>query len=151
MTATARERRKKSIVNYIARGIRNNNPGNIRHDGVKWKGETAGTDNAFKTFQSMAWGVRAVFHLLNNYNTLYGCNTIEKMIRRWAPENENDTESYISSVSSRTGIHRANILITVKPDQMKPVVAAMIRVENGRDIPREDIDRGWELFEANRK
>lgn len=136
----------------MSRGLRNFNPGNIRHDGVRWKGETVGTDPAFKTFESMAWGGgRAMFHLLNNYDIIYGCNTIEKMIGRWAPDNENDTETYITAVSARSGIHRANILDTSRPDLMKPVVAAMIRVENGRDILGEDIDKGWELFTANRR
>ena len=84
-----------------ARGIRNNNPGNIRKDGSVWRGEVAGPDKNFKTFETMAWGIRAIYHLLNNYCLLYGCDTIEKMIRRWAPpEDGNDTESYISTVSN---------------------------------------------------
>ena len=53
-----------------ARGIRNNNPGNIRKDGSVWRGEVAGPDKSFKTFETMAWGIRAIYHLLNNYRLL---------------------------------------------------------------------------------
>ena len=45
-----------------ARGIRNNNPGNIRKDGSVWRGEVAGPDKSFKTFETMAWGIRAIYH-----------------------------------------------------------------------------------------
>ena len=37
-----------------ARGIRNNNPGNIRKDGSVWRGEVAAPEKSFKTFETMA-------------------------------------------------------------------------------------------------
>ncbi|MFQ8805872.1 MAG: hypothetical protein ACLR8Y_13240 [Alistipes indistinctus] len=39
----------------MIRGIRNNNPGNIRKDKSSWRGEVAGPDKSFKTFGTMAW------------------------------------------------------------------------------------------------
>jgi hypothetical protein len=79
----------------MPRGLRNNNPLNIRHSADRFRGEIAGTDKSFKTFSSLAYGYRAAFVILGTYLS-QGCNTIEKIISRWAPPAENDTESYIS-------------------------------------------------------
>ena len=130
----------------MTRGLRNNNPGNIRHDGVKWRGEIAGTDKSFKTFETMAWGVRAMFLLLNNYQIKYGIDTIESMIKRWAPENENNTETYIQTVSKISGINRSTLVTTTRKEQMLPIIEAMIMVENGKNIPYDIICEGWQLF-----
>lgn len=135
----------------MSRGIRNNNPGNIRHDGIRWKGEIIGTDTSFKTFESMAWGVRAIFHLIRNYRYLHGLDTIEKIIRRWAPENENNTEAYVDIVSQRSLIPKTSVVSATDRDTMIQIVAAMIFVENGKDIPLADINSGWELFIQNCK
>ena len=45
------------------RGIRNNNPLNIRRSpGQTWQGECpVQTDKAFVQFRSMKWGIRAAF------------------------------------------------------------------------------------------
>lgn len=73
----------------MTRGLRNNNPGNIRKDGTHWKGEVEPSrDAAFKQFESMAWGYRAMFKCLNTYSRKYGLDTIRKMISRWHPERE---------------------------------------------------------------
>ena len=74
----------------IPRGLRNNNPLNIRHNKDVFQGEVKGTDKAFKTFSTMPYGYRAAFVTLATYNSR-GWNTIEKIISRWAPPCENDT------------------------------------------------------------
>ena len=85
------------------RGIRNNNPLNIRK-GNTWKGEiTSQTDNAFEQYESMAYGIRAGFIILRNYITGHNgrtrrYNTVDKIIRRWAPPTENATQKYIDYV-----------------------------------------------------
>lgn len=44
------------------RGLRNNNPGNIRLSSTKYQGEVQPSqDTAFKQFESMAYGYRAIF------------------------------------------------------------------------------------------
>ena len=134
----------------MTRGLRNNNPGNIRHDEVKWKGEINGSDRSFKTFQSMEWGIRAIFHLLNNYRLLYGKDTIESLISRWAPSNENDTQAYIDTVSKLSGVPATAKITTTNKDVMIPIVSAMIRVENGsHSIPMSTLNAGWDLFLQN--
>ena len=53
----------------LPRGIRNNNPLNIRK-GNNWKGERPNqTDKEFEEFESMQMGLRAAFILLRNYMT----------------------------------------------------------------------------------
>lgn len=135
----------------MSRGLRNNNPGNIRLDGVHWKGETEpSTDGEFKQFTSMAWGYRAMFQMLNTYSTKHGLDTIRKMISRWAPPTENDTEAYIKAVSDRSGTPPDSRITTTNRDVMVPIVAAMSRVENGEDARMGDVEAGWTLFMQNR-
>ena len=46
----------------MSRGLSNCNPGNIRQSKVRYKGEVQPSrDPAFKQFESLAWGYRAVF------------------------------------------------------------------------------------------
>lgn len=105
----------------MTRGLKNNNPGNIRLDGVHWKGEVEPSqDRAFKQFETMPWGYRAMFHLLNNYSRLHGCDTIRRMITRWAPENENDTQAYIRAVSEWSGVPADSRITTTKPRRDGP-------------------------------
>ena len=81
----------------IPRGFRNNNPGNIRINRDLFQGEIRPSqDKSFKQFETMAYGYRAIFRILRNYYNNYKLETICKMIGRWAPENENDTDSFLS-------------------------------------------------------
>lgn len=78
-------------------GIINNNPLNIRYSpSTKWKGQ-AGANKGFCVFTDMIYGYRAAIVLLCNYQRK-GYDTIRKIITRWAPPSENNTEAYISAV-----------------------------------------------------
>lgn len=132
----------------MARGLNNNNPGNIRHDGVKWRGEVVlSRDKAFKQFENMAWGYRAMFHLINNYSRLHGCDTVRKIISRWAPPQDNNhTEAYIAAVCKDARVTPDGTITTTNRDVMVPIIAAMARVENGTPAVMADVNAGWELF-----
>ena len=78
----------------ITRELRNNNPLNIQHSADNFQGELKGTDKAFKPFISMPYGYRAAFITLATYNSR-GYNTIEKIVTRWAPPNENNTPAIL--------------------------------------------------------
>lgn len=130
-----------------SRGYRNNNPGNIRINEDKFQGEVIPSqDKEFKQFESMAYGYRAIFKILRNYQINYKLNTIRQMISRWAPENENDTANYISFVSERSGIPADDPIRTDNREMMIRMVAAMSRVENGIDADMSDVIAGWELL-----
>lgn len=130
-----------------SRGLRNLNPGNIRRSKVRYKGEKAeSTDPEFRQFESMAWGYRAMFVLLHTYSVRYGCDTVSKMISRYAPPSENDTQAYIRRVAIRTGIDADRRIETTDASVMPKVVAAMSEVENGVGADREEVMRGWRLY-----
>lgn len=133
----------------ISRGLRNNNPLNIEKTkgGNPWLGEIVpSADSRFAQFRSMAYGYRAAFKLLNNYQKSYGLDTIRKMISRWAPSNENHTDAYVETVSNRSGVPANSCITTTNRDVMVPIVAAMSYVENGVEARMADVEAGWELF-----
>ena len=132
------------------RGLRNLNPGNIRRSAVCYKGERRDTtDSAFKQFESLEMGYRAIFVLLHTYKLRGYGQTIAQMISRYAPASENDTEAYICRVTRATGIDKDALLDTHSAEQMIPIVCAISAVENGVTADLEAVQRGWELFRAD--
>ena len=131
----------------MSRGLRNCNPGNIRKSRSKFKGEVhPSRDSAFKQFESMAYGYRAMFVLLDTYRTRYGLSTIRQMISRWAPPTENFTEGYIRFVADHTGIDADAQVDSRSERDMVPIVAAMSQIENGTKATMDDVYEGWRLF-----
>lgn len=131
------------------RGYRNNNPCNIRISTDVFQGEVRPSgDKAFKQFETMAYGYRAAFRILKTYINNYKCDTIRKIISRWAPKNENHTENYIKVVSERSGIPEDDIIYPDNREMMIRIVAAMSYVENGREAEMADVIRGWELLQC---
>lgn len=130
------------VIYNQSRGLRNNNPGNIRKSGDPWLGLAAEQpDHEFFTFTEPQFGIRALAKVLMNYRRLYGLNTIDAIIRRWAPPSENDTDAYIRAVASRTGIPaKASLNL---PADLDVLVPAIIRHENGaQPYPPELIAQG---------
>jgi hypothetical protein len=128
-----------------SRGLRNNNPLNIRHNADLFQGEIRpSTDKAFKQFKSMAYGYRAAFVTLGTYLSR-GKNTIEKIIQSWAPPSENNTEGYIGKVEKWSGIPRNQILTTNSGEAYVQIVMAMSRVENGVPANDTDVHAGFAL------
>lgn len=126
----------------LPRGIRNNNPGNIEANSINWSGKV-GDDGRFVKFDSMQNGVRALAILLINYYQKHGLVTVEQIISRYAPSIENNTDSYVSSVSAYVGVQSDDVLdLSV---HLKAMVEAIIRHENGQDIAVYDIERGVRL------
>lgn len=134
----------------LPRGIRNNNPLNIRRGKSQWQGLKAQQqDAAFCQFESLEWGWRAAFYLLTRtYYINYRLYTIRKIISKWAPPNENNTEAYIQNVSRLTGIAPDETIgiPTIDAARWIGVGLAMAIQENGT----ESIDifallRGWTL------
>lgn len=135
----------------MTRGYRNNNPLNMRRDNDRWQGEVVPSqDGAFKQFETMAWGYRAAFKLLHNYQKNNGCRILSDFINRWAPPSENNTSAYISTVAKRAGLSDESEIDTMRGDTMRAVVAAMSYVENGVEADEADVAAGWELFMQNR-
>ena len=100
------------------------------------------TDPAFVRFTTMAYGYRAAFCLLRTYRVKYGYNTIRKIIKRWAPPSENNTERYIQNVSKWSGIEPDKLLAGQDANAYIQIVAAMSRMENGK--PLSPLSPKWE-------
>jgi hypothetical protein len=125
------------------RGIRNNNPLNIRK-GDAWLGMVdKPTDPEFVQFVEMVYGVRAAFIILHRYFTIYRIDTVEGIISRWAPPSENNTGSYIRRVCQRTGFSVREKLSFNNESNMIDLVDAMIGVECGCHIERSIIRQAY--------
>lgn len=129
----------------IPRGIRNSNPLNIRI-GNKWKGlKTPNTDGAFDQFISVYWGYRAAFIILRNYINRYKCNTVAKVIARWAPSKENNTDAYIKTVCKKTGF-KPDTVIKPQYEDLSKLVYAMAWVESMATPSTATLRYSWDLI-----
>ena len=102
-------------MNYSkeTRGVRNNNPLNIRRNPAnQWQGlRPVQADKLFCQFKAMKWGLRAAIKLLDNY-IRRGAQTPRQIISRWAPPSENDTASYVpQSLTSRWSLCHLSLVI----------------------------------------
>ena len=124
-----------SHTNILTRGERNNNPGNIDMNNIKWKGLAAvSTDVRFCTFISANYGIRAIGKLISTYYHTYKLNTIAKIINRWAPPAENNTSAYIAAVCNSCNLQRDDLITSLTPTIQTQLVKAIITHENGRCI-----------------
>ena len=131
-----------------ARGIRNNNPGNIRNsERNDWKGEVSKADKkdqVFEEFETMSDGVRAMMRLLQKYQRSYNLHTVKEIVERWAPRNENDTAAYVRTVCKEMQMPECCGLDLTDKGTMCALLDAMCYVENGVHIDMADIEAGWE-------
>lgn len=129
----------------VPRGIRNNNPLNIKI-GNTWLGEVVNpTEDKFEQFVTMAYGLRAAFCILRRYIRKYKRNTISDIIKTWAPDVENNTENYINVVCHLTGIDRDAEIEFSDRNTMVRLVGAMAFVECGEKIDTKSIELGYDM------
>ena len=146
----------------FTRGIRNNNPGNLRYTAIPWQGKVSYAQNKdweinpsnvvkeFEQFVNMAYGIRAMAIDItgdvkeNNYS-------LAQLIYEYAPPHENDTTAYIQTVKQRAGIADANAPLQFTFLSLSEVLRAMIMMENGADgnkVTNQDIVDGINLMPA---
>lgn len=132
------------------RGMRNNNPGNIRIGVSPWTGKVPiaqNTDGAFEQFVLYKWGVRAMIKLIRNY-IAGGNNTIVKIINKYAPSSENNTTAYINNVAQKSGVNPNAVLNANDFNLLQLIIIAMAHHENGRAdaITADDFYTAWQLL-----
>jgi hypothetical protein len=129
------------MATTITRGVRNNNPGNINRDTTKWNGMAIQqTDARFCVFVDPKYGIRALVKVLISYQEKHGLRTIDAMIGRWAPENENDTEAYKRAVGAQTNIARdVPIDIRDAPTAIKMANAIIAQENSGYAYPKATV------------
>lgn len=123
------------MTSDLPRGIRNKNPGNIDFSlANNWVGQV-GIERGvpkprFCEFDTHENGIRALGKLLQTYYNKYGLKTIRKILVRYAPDFENDTSSYIATVSKRTGLLPDQEIKDIKdPVLLGELMRAIIRHE----------------------
>lgn len=120
----------------IQRGLRNNNPGNIDYNPInKWQGAVPydpAIEKRFCRFESPEYGIRAIMLLLGTYQQKYGLKNISDLISRWAPNNENNTNSYIKSVSNSMNLSPKTVVNIKDKATLISLVKAIILYENGQ-------------------
>ncbi len=117
------------LKSQLPRGIRNNNPGNIKRNAIAWEGMRAvQSDAEFVQFESPEYGFRAMARILRTYESR-GIVTVRDIISTYAPAEENSTANYINFVAGR---------LNVAPDaeldfdaQLLDLIKAMAIFENG--------------------
>jgi len=120
-----------SRIAVIPRGIRNNNPLNIRRSS-DWLGlRPTQTDDAFCQFDNIIYGYRAALVILRRYIREYRCNTIRLVISRWAPASENNVAAYVRAVSTASGIPADHPISFQDEFAVCSIVAAMQQHECG--------------------
>lgn len=114
------------------RGIRNNNPMNLRDFGIRWQGLDSPSSDAggYARFVDPVKGLRAGMRDLLTDFRRDGQNTIRKLITEFAPrEDSNDTAAYIAAVAKRLGIG-ADAHLDV-PSRLIELARAIVAHENG--------------------
>lgn len=92
-----------NVSNFRTRGIRNNNPFNIKNSANTWLGKIPASqkkDKTFEEFVNIEFGLRAGIKLLRKYIVDYGLVTPYEIINRFAPSSENNTVNYVKYVES---------------------------------------------------
>ena len=157
----------------MPRGLRNNNPLNIRRGQSNWIGARPKEfmlDMKFCEFQTMAFGFRAAFRILNNYYRLYHMTTLERIIERWAPAKDGNTpRHYAEQVARRVSetcdqrLRIGDQLPSLRPCDSSElhrhearalwiaIVLAMAEVENGAEACarcrnfRQEAEKGYRM------
>lgn len=130
------------------RGIRNNNPLNIRYVAKsEWQGRVKEKkDPKFEEFCLMTYGYRAAFLILYKYMTIYNLRTPFQICARWAPIGDNNNPSaYAKFVCNRMGCGLNDELNFRDPLQMIRLASAMTVMENGIEVKWTIIREGYIL------
>lgn len=142
--------RKGQLDKTYPRGIRNNNPGNIKKTNIAWGGEIPDnqkTDAVFEQFKRFEDGVRAT---IKNSRTHVnnGHNTITKLITKWAPPVENNTAAYIAFVEKDSGISRNSGLVFTNKETVRAIVKSICKYENTASFPisNAQFDKAWGMI-----
>jgi hypothetical protein len=139
-----------------ARGLRNNNPLNIRHSADRWEGaRIEQTDKSFVQFTTMAYGYRAAWKVLESYWKHFKekreAFTVENIIGRWAPPSENDTEAYVRTILRLTGLggqeRMPRPFMGIALDKLGRLLMAMTVMECGIAYQEVDEQAIWEGYD----
>lgn len=120
-----------------ARGLRNNNPGNIEAGSNSWDGQ-AGSDGRFAKFVTPEHGIRALGKNLLSYQR-QGYDTVSEIVNRWAPASDgNNTDAYIAALCKKLNVSPNDQLNMSDINTLRQLCAGIIQHENGKQPYSED-------------
>ena len=141
-------------VQATTRGIRLNNPGNIRKSDATR--ELIGLsvfqdDPGFWTFFTPEYGIRAIAKLLLTYQRKHRLFSCAQIIGRWAPSSDsNPTTAYAEFVATQLNVNTNEDVDLEDTATLTKMVKAIIHFENGRQpYDTETIARGIRLATGN--
>ncbi len=128
-----------------ARGIRNNNPGNLDFNARafqrdKWKGELGMEKHSsprFTTFGTPQHGIRALCKVILTYHRHRKAadgspiDTVQEIIDRWAPPVENNTDAYAARIRDALDVEKGEEIDPEDPGTLRTLAEAIIQHENG--------------------
>lgn len=124
----------------LPRGLRINNPCNIRQSNANWLGEVLpSSDLAFVQFDTPENGIRAGARILLNYQRIDGLSTLRQFISRWAPPSDNDTSTYLTNVCNALGADPDVPYDVTDGDRLAALVCAVIKQEQGQQPFSPDV------------
>lgn len=116
----------------LPRGIRNNNPGNLRDSGNAWTGLVGRDSKGFCIFDTAQSGIRAMAQTAISYEVKHGIKTLAAFGDRWAPTFDNPgakAGEYGAALAKQLGISPTQQFSVI---QNLPKLCAAITVnENG--------------------
>ncbi|CAM3968712.1 hypothetical protein FLCU109888_11550 [Flavobacterium cucumis] len=127
----------------LPRGIRNNNPGNLVRSANAWIGKIPyeqSLDSRFEQFTQLRYGLRALMRDIYNDYSRKGKKTVTEIISEFAPNFENNTTAYISTVIKMIG---SNIIGELTQEKMIALSKAIILVENGSAYAKYISDKDY--------
>jgi hypothetical protein len=131
-----------------SRGIRNNNPGNIKYvKSTNWRGKVSDSekkDSTFEEFTEMKYGVRALARILKSYVKNPKVRTLQDMINRFAPPVENNTSAYVKRVAKdlEVDIDVLGSKLVNNPVLFEQLIYSITKHETGKDIGIDVIKDG---------
>lgn len=113
--------------------FRRNNPGNIRGNYFGAVGSSGG----FAEYPDTASGFQAMSTQLDRYyngkTTGKPIQTINDIVKTWAPGNENNTPAYVRFVSEKLGVAPGEHIDLTDPATKADLIAAMAQYEHGKN------------------
>lgn len=133
--------------NSYPRGVRNNNPGNIKFEYANdWRGKIPEAQNTeelditgkpkFEQYVSWMYGVRAMIYLLKNSYLPGPRNTIKKVLQEWAPDY---SSYYLSFLVNKVGKGENEVISPNDETSIKKLVQAIARFENDRKTTVQEV------------
>lgn len=134
----------------LPRGIRNNNPLNIRRSTSHWMGKVYDpTDKSFEQFAKMVFGIRAGMVLLSRHVLCHRLRTLKGIVHLWAPDGDggNNERKYCEALMQR-GV-TSDIQMT--KDWLFGLMAAMCEVESQFTLTRKTFDEAFAICSMARQ